>query len=93
MATALKLVGKEEGDKQRALDSSAIAQIDRAFGKGSVMEARRQGQDRGDQESSVNGVTSWARHGSGYRWPAERADRFRSMVPKAQERRHWRYTW
>lgn len=35
--SALKLVGKEEGDKQRALEA-AIAQIDRAFGKGSVMK-------------------------------------------------------
>ena len=34
--SALKLVGREEGDKQRALEA-AIAQIDRAFGKGSVM--------------------------------------------------------
>ena len=35
--TALKLVGKEDGDKQRALEA-ALAQIDRAFGKGSVMK-------------------------------------------------------
>ena len=35
--SALKLVGREEGDKQRALEA-AIAQIDRAFGKGSVMK-------------------------------------------------------
>jgi len=35
--TALKLVGKEEGDKQRALEA-ALSQIDRAFGKGSVMK-------------------------------------------------------
>ena len=34
---ALKLVGKDDGDKQRALEA-AIAQIDRAFGKGSVMK-------------------------------------------------------
>ncbi|MFN3230063.1 MAG: recombinase RecA, partial [Asticcacaulis sp.] len=34
---ALKLVGKEESDKQRALEA-ALAQIDRAFGKGSVMK-------------------------------------------------------
>jgi recombination protein RecA len=34
---ALKLVAKEEGDKQRALEA-ALAQIDRAFGKGSVMK-------------------------------------------------------
>src|SRR3954470_7462418 len=33
---ALKLVGKEDGDKQRALEA-ALTQIDRAFGKGSVM--------------------------------------------------------
>ena len=33
----LKLVGKEDGDKQKALDA-ALAQIDRAFGKGSVMK-------------------------------------------------------
>ncbi len=34
---ALRLVGKEDGDKTRALES-ALAQIDRAFGKGSVMK-------------------------------------------------------
>ena len=36
MATALKLVAREDGDKQRALEA-ALTQIDRAFGKGSVM--------------------------------------------------------
>jgi len=35
--SALKLVAKEDGDKQRALEA-ALAQIDRAFGKGSVMK-------------------------------------------------------
>ena len=35
--SVLRLVGKEEGDKQRALEA-ALAQIDRAFGKGSVMK-------------------------------------------------------
>ena len=34
---ALRLVGKEDGDKQRALEA-ALTQIDRAFGKGSVMK-------------------------------------------------------
>ncbi|MFI4935492.1 MAG: recombinase RecA, partial [Caulobacterales bacterium] len=34
---ALKLVGRDDGDKQRALEA-ALAQIDRAFGKGSVMK-------------------------------------------------------
>jgi recombination protein RecA len=34
---ALKLVAKEDGDKKRALEA-ALAQIDRAFGKGSVMK-------------------------------------------------------
>jgi recombination protein RecA len=37
MATALKLVAREDGDKQRALEA-ALSQIDRAFGKGSVMK-------------------------------------------------------
>ena len=36
-AITLKLVGKEDGDKQRALEA-ALSQIDRAFGKGSVMK-------------------------------------------------------
>ncbi len=40
---ALKLVGKEDGEKQRALEA-AIAQIDRAFGKGSVMKLGKAGQ-------------------------------------------------
>ena len=40
--SALKLVGREEGDKQRALEA-AIAQIDRAFGKGSVMKLGEKG--------------------------------------------------
>ena len=34
---ALRLVGRDEGDKQRALEA-ALTQIDRAFGKGSVMK-------------------------------------------------------
>jgi recombination protein RecA len=34
--SALRLVGKEDSEKQRALEA-AMAQIDRAFGKGSVM--------------------------------------------------------
>ena len=36
-AATLRLVGKEDGDKQRALEA-ALTQIDRAFGKGSVMK-------------------------------------------------------
>ncbi len=39
---ALRLVGKEEGDKQRALEA-ALTQIDRAFGKGSVMKLGQKG--------------------------------------------------
>src|ERR1700748_1691588 len=35
--SVLRLVGKDDGDKQRALEA-ALAQIDRAFGKGSVMK-------------------------------------------------------
>ena len=34
---ALRLVGQDEADKKRALEA-ALAQIDRAFGKGSVMK-------------------------------------------------------
>jgi len=40
--SALKLVGKEDGDKQRALEA-ALSQIDRAFGKGSVMKLGEKG--------------------------------------------------
>jgi len=38
----LKLVGKNDSDKQRALEA-ALAQIDRAFGKGSVMKLGQNG--------------------------------------------------
>src|SRR5271156_3231660 len=37
MQTALRLVDKEAMDKQRALDA-ALGQIERAFGKGSIMK-------------------------------------------------------
>ena len=47
---ALKLVGKEDGDKQRALEA-AIAQIDRAFGKGSVMKLGKGGVVGGSRRS------------------------------------------
>ncbi len=39
---ALKLVAKEDSDKQKALEA-ALAQIDRAFGKGSVMKLGNKG--------------------------------------------------
>jgi recombination protein RecA len=39
---ALRLVGQAEGDKARALEA-ALAQIDRAFGKGSVMKLGSKG--------------------------------------------------
>src|SRR3712207_16680 len=38
----LRLVGKDDADKQRALEA-ALAQIDRAFGKGSVMKLGSKG--------------------------------------------------
>ena len=38
----LRLVGKEDGDKQKALEA-ALANIDRAFGKGSVMKLGKGG--------------------------------------------------
>jgi recombination protein RecA len=40
--SALRLVGRDDGDKQRALEA-ALAQIDRAFGKGSVMKLGEKG--------------------------------------------------
>src|ERR1700739_3320230 len=40
--SVLRLVGKEDGDKQRALEA-ALTQIDRAFGKGSVMKLGEKG--------------------------------------------------
>src|SRR5712671_886950 len=40
--SALRLVAKEDGDKQRALEA-ALAQIDRAYGKGSVMKLGEKG--------------------------------------------------
>ena len=39
---ALRLVGKDEGDRARALEA-ALTQIDRAFGKGSVMKLGAKG--------------------------------------------------
>ncbi|MBX3481719.1 MAG: recombinase RecA [Caulobacter sp.] len=41
--TALKLVARDDGEKQRALEA-ALGQIDRAFGKGSVMKLGVKGQ-------------------------------------------------
>jgi recombination protein RecA len=41
-AASLKLVAREDGDKQRALEA-ALTQIDRAFGKGSVMRLGEKG--------------------------------------------------
>jgi recombination protein RecA len=51
--SVVRLVGREDGDKQRALEA-ALAQIDRAFGKGSVMKLGR-GRRRGEIESVSTG--------------------------------------
>ena len=51
----LKLVGKNEAEKQRALEA-ALAQIDRAFGKGSVMTLGKNGMEKtreGDQKTPI----------------------------------------
>ena len=40
--TVLRLVGRDDADKQRALEA-ALSQIDRAFGKGSVMKLGEKG--------------------------------------------------
>src|SRR3712207_8729580 len=41
--TVVQLVGRGDGEKQRALEA-ALAQIDRAFGKGSVMKLGQKGE-------------------------------------------------
>ena len=38
---ALRLVGKEDMDKQKALEA-ALSQIERSFGKGSIMKLGQQ---------------------------------------------------
>src|ERR1700739_2552402 len=38
----LRLVGRDDGDKRRALEA-ALSQIDKAFGKGSVMKLGEKG--------------------------------------------------
>src|SRR3954447_18728069 len=50
--SALRLVAKADGDKQRALEA-ALSQIDRAFGKGSVMKLGDKG--KVDMESVSTG--------------------------------------
>jgi recombination protein RecA len=50
---ALRLVAREDGDKQRALEA-ALTQIDRAFGKGSVMKLGEKGKF-GEIESTSTG--------------------------------------
>ncbi len=50
---ALRLVAREDGDKQRALEA-ALTQIDRAFGKGSVMKLGEKGKF-GEIESTPTG--------------------------------------
>ena len=53
--SALKLVAKDEGDKQRALEA-ALTQIDRAFGKGSVMKLGVKGKIEGIESVSTGSL-------------------------------------
>jgi recombination protein RecA len=53
--TVLKLVGRDEGDKQRALEA-ALSQIDRAFGKGSVMKLGVKGKIEGIESVSTGSL-------------------------------------
>ena len=70
--SVLRLVGKEDGDKQRALEA-ALAQIDRAFGKGSVMKLGDKGKIV--EIESVSTGSLGPRHGAGHRRPAQGPDR------------------
>jgi len=53
--TVLKLVGREDSDKQRALEA-ALTQIDRAFGKGSVMKLGVKGKIEGIESVSTGSL-------------------------------------
>ena len=53
--TVLKLVGRDEADKQRALEA-ALTQIDRAFGKGSVMKLGVKGKIEGIEAVSTGSL-------------------------------------
>jgi len=53
--TVLKLVGRDEADKQRALEA-ALTQIDRAFGKGSVMKLGVKGKIEGIESVSTGSL-------------------------------------
>ena len=52
---ALRLVAKEDSDKQKALEA-ALAQIDRAFGKGSVMKLGAKGKVEGIESVSTGSL-------------------------------------
>ena len=72
VASILDLGGKREMDKQKALES-ALAQIERQFGKGSIM---RLGADSPAMEIEVDlDRLSGSRHRAGDRRPAEGAGR------------------
>jgi recombination protein RecA len=53
--SALKLVARDDGDKQRALEA-ALSQIDRAFGKGSVMKLGVKGKIEGIESVSTGSL-------------------------------------
>ena len=53
--SVVRLVGREDGDKQRALEA-ALAQIDRAFVKGSVMKLGHKGEIAGIESVSTGSL-------------------------------------
>ena len=87
MQTALRLLDKEAMDKQRALDA-ALGQIERAFGKGSIMKL---GSREAAAEIEVDlDRLARPRHRARHRRPAARAASSRSTGRKARARRRSR---
>ncbi|GEQ98388.1 hypothetical protein JCM17844_20250 [Iodidimonas gelatinilytica] len=84
----LKVVGEQSVDKQKALDA-ALAQIDRAFGKGSVMKLGQRG------PSMEADVVSTGSLGLDIAWGlvvCQKAESSKSMGRKAPVKPHWPFT-
>ena len=74
---------KKNADKQKALDS-ALAQIERQFGKGSIMKMGGENAIRDIEATSTGSLGSTSRWASA---ACRRAGSSRSTAPKARARR------
>jgi hypothetical protein len=87
MVASLKVVASDRNsenmDKQKALDA-ALAQIDRAFGKGSAMKL---GSREAIQIEAISTGSLGPRHRARHRRPSARAGRSRSTGLRARARR------